>query len=150
MSRSAPPSGATPPVEVHLPDGTSIDLRPIAREICAHYRTEFPDEEERYGPAGIEWCLHDNLYLLAWAIQDRRDGTVRLDEQAAWLARILAARDFPVSRLVRDLEIAAEVVRGRPALMDLASGVSERLSAAAAVVAQHPDAGRDARGTDDH
>jgi hypothetical protein len=149
MTRPAPPSGATPPAEVHLSDGTSVDLRPIAREICARYRTEFPDEDRRYGPAGIEWCLHDNLYLLAWAIQDRRDGTVRLDEQAAWLARVLAARDFPVSRLVRDLEIAAEVVRRGPALMDLAEGVSERLSAAAAVIAQRPDAGRGAPGTDD-
>ena len=25
------------------------DLRPLAREICTRYRTEFPDEQKRYG-----------------------------------------------------------------------------------------------------
>ena len=144
MTRPAPPSGATPPVEVYLPDGTAIDLRPLAREICARYRTEFPDEQQRYGDAGIEWCQHDNLYLLAWAFQDARDGTVRLGEQASWLARVLAARDFPVARLARDLEIAAEVARGNPSLIGLADSVSERLAAAAAAIAELPDARRGA------
>lgn len=136
MSRPAPPSGATPPVEAYLPDGTAIDLRPLAREICARYRAEFPDEQERYGNAGIEWCQHDNLYLMAWAIQDARDGTVRLGEQASWLGRVLAARDFPLLRLVRDLEIAAEVARENRSLIGLADGVSERLSAAAAAISE--------------
>lgn len=135
MSRPAPPGGATPPAEVYLPDGAAIDLRPLARAICERYRAEYPDEQERYGPAGIQWCLHDNQYLLAWAFQDARDGTVRLDEQALWLARVLAARDFPVPRLARDLEIAAEVTHGHPAFAELAAGVSERLAAAAAAVA---------------
>lgn len=138
MSRPAPPSGAAPPVEVYLPDGTAVDLRALAREICARYRAEFPDEQKRYGDAGIEWCLHDNLYLLAWAFQDARDGTVVLGEQALWLARVLAARDFPVPRLARDLEIAAEVARGNSSLIELADGVSERLAAAAAAVAELP------------
>jgi hypothetical protein len=141
MSRPTPPSGATPPAEERLPDGTAVDLRPIAREICDRYRAEFPDEQERYGDAGFEWCLHDNLYLLAWAFQDARDGTVRLDEQAAWLARVLAARDFPIPRLIRDLGIAAEVTSGNPALRQLAEGISERLAAAGATVAQLADAG---------
>jgi hypothetical protein len=141
VSRPAPPSGATPPFEQHLPDGTAIDLRPLAREICARYGAEFPDEHERYGDAGIQWCLHDNLYLLAWAFQDARDGTVRLDEQAAWLARVLAARDFPIPRLIRDLRIAAEVTRGNRSLMNLADGVSERLLAGAAAVVRLADAG---------
>jgi hypothetical protein len=139
MTRPAPPTGATPPVESYLPDGSAIDLRPLAREICARYRAEFPDEQERYGDAGIQWCLHDNLYLLAWAVQDARDATVRLNEQASWLARVLAARDFPVRRLVRDLAIAAEVTCGNPSLIGLADGVSERLSAAAAAIAKLPD-----------
>ena len=111
-------------------------LRPLAHEICARYRTQFPDEQERYGDAGIEWCLHDNLYLLAWAFQDARDGTVRLTEQATWLARVLAARHFPVPRLVRDLEIAADVAGESASLGWLAEPVSERLSAAAAAIAE--------------
>jgi hypothetical protein len=90
------------------------------------------------GDAGIEWCLHDNLYLLAWAFQDARDGTVRLDEQAAWLARVLAARDFPVQRLVRDLRIAAEVTERNPSLRALADSITERLLAGAEIVERLP------------
>ncbi len=56
-----------------MPDGTAIDLRPLAREICARYREGFPDEQERYGASGVRWCLHDNQYLLASALQDARD-----------------------------------------------------------------------------
>jgi hypothetical protein len=134
MSRPDPPGGAPAPVEVRLPDGTAIDIRPLAQEICARYRAEFPDEHERYGPAGIQWCLHDNQYLLAWAFQDARDATVVLDEQAAWLARVLAARDFPVSRLARDLRIAAAVTHETPAFRDLAAVVSERLAEAALAI----------------
>jgi hypothetical protein len=61
---------------------------------------------------------------------------MRLSAQASWLARVLAARDFPVLRLVRDLEIAAEVARGNPSLIGLANGVSDRLSATAAAIAE--------------
>jgi hypothetical protein len=64
---------------------------------------------------------------------------VRLNEQASWLARVLAARDFPVLRLVRDLEIAAEVARGNPSLIGLADSVSDRLSTAPAAIAELPD-----------
>jgi hypothetical protein len=134
-SRPGPPGGATPPIEVQLADGAAFDLRPLAREICARYRAEFPDEQERYGPAGDQWCLHDNRYLLAWAFQDARDSTVTLDEQAAWLARVLAARDFPVARLARDLQIAAAVVRDLPAFGRLADSVGSRLEAAAGAIA---------------
>ena len=142
MSRPAPPSGANPPVREHLPDGTAIDLRPLAREICGRYRAEFPDERERYGDAGMEWCLHDNLYLLAWAFQDARDGTIRLNEQAAWLARVLTARDFPLPRLARDLRIAAEVTRENASLRSLADSVTERLLLGAETVEQLPQYAR--------
>jgi hypothetical protein len=63
--------------------------------------------------AGTEWCLHDHQYLLAWAIQDARDGTVVLSDQATWLASILSARDIPVARLACNLEIASDVRRIR-------------------------------------
>ena len=58
--------------------------------------------------------MHDNQHLLNWAALDVA-GAVVLDEQVAWLARVLAARDFPVDRLARDLELAAAVVRAQVA-----------------------------------
>ena len=135
MSRPAPPSGATPPAEVFTSDGDAIDLRLLASDICSRYRTEFPDEEHRYGPAGILWCLHDNQYLLAWAIQDARDGTVLLSEQVVWLMNILSSRDFPIARLVRDLELAEEVARSGLPPGPLAEATADALAGAAKLVA---------------
>lgn len=128
MSRPESPSGAPPPAEAHHADGAPIDLRTLAEEICGRYRAEFPEEEQRYGPAGVKWCLHDNQYLLAWAIQDARDGTVLLSEQVEWLSSVLGNRDFPLQRLARDLEIAAEVARGSSDLGDLAMPTSAKLA----------------------
>jgi hypothetical protein len=107
--RLAPPSGNAGPIDVQAPDGRTIDVRDLAKEVCRRYREEFPDEEDRYGDAGQAWCVHDNQYLLHWALLDVR-GTTSLRDQVAWLARVLAARDFPLDRLARDLEICADVV----------------------------------------
>ena len=30
-------------------------------------RLEHPDEQERYGKAGMAWCIHDNQHILNWA-----------------------------------------------------------------------------------
>jgi hypothetical protein len=109
VSRPAPPSGTAAPLEVSAPDGTVVDVRSLAKQVCARYRAEFPDEAERYGDAGQAWCVHDNQYILQWALLDVR-GTTALADQIAWLARVLAARDFPLERLVRNLELAADVV----------------------------------------
>ena len=128
MSREvAPPSGAPAPVDVEAPDGSPVDVRVIATAVCERYRDEFPDERERYGDAGHQWCIHDNQYLLHWAMLDVM-GTTKLDEQVAWLSRVLHARDFPLDRLKRDLEIAADVVEesDRP----WAADVADRLRAA--------------------
>jgi hypothetical protein len=130
MSRPAPPSGANPPTEARTAAGAVVDLLPLAREICSRYRAEFPDEHERYGPAGEAWCLHDNQYLLAWAIQDARDGSVDLVEQALWLRDILNHRGFPVERLARDLEIAAGVA----AETTIEAHFADRLTAGATAV----------------
>jgi hypothetical protein len=128
--RPAPPSGQPPPSGVSLADGTRLDLEPLAREVCARYAAEFPDEEERYGDAGRQWCVHDNQYLLSWAVLDRT-GFVDLEDQVAWLARVLEARAFPLDRLARDLDIAAEVLGARvPAAEDAA----RRLQDAAVMV----------------
>lgn len=128
---TVPPSGAAAPTEAYDSAGTVIDLQALAREICRRYRAEYPDEEGRYGSAGVQWCLHDNQYLLAWAIQDARDDTVVLAEQAAWLADVLAARGFPPERLAGNLRIAAEVVRDRDAAGPLSGECAALLEQAA-------------------
>ncbi len=111
MSRQvAPPSGMPPPETATSPHGRDIDLVALARETCASYASEFPDERGRYGPAGADWCRHDCQHLLNWAVLSL---TVALDYEAqlAWLARVLEARDFPLERLARCLELLAEAVR---------------------------------------
>jgi hypothetical protein len=113
------------------PDGTALDLRDLARGVCARYRAEFPDEEERYGDAGQAWCVHDNQYILHWALLDAQ-GLTKLDDQVAWLGRVLGARDFPLDRLARNLELAADVVLAlrQPWCEDIAA----RLRAAKAAI----------------
>ena len=143
MRRVDPPSGAPPPAQAQHSDGTPIDLEAIAGQICERYRQEFPDEEERYGETGIRWCLHDNQYILAWAVQDARDGTVRLKEQTRWLARILDSRGFPIARLTRNLEIASEIALGSDQIGPLADDVSRLLIEAAAELPEAPGEPRD-------
>jgi hypothetical protein len=125
-----------PPAHVLTSHGAAIELLPLAREICRRYYAEFPDESDRYGPAGVQWCLHDNQYLLAWAVQDARDATVLLSDQALWLAGVLGARDFPISRLIRDLQLASEVSGSCAALGGLAPATADALAAAAGAVAE--------------
>jgi hypothetical protein len=110
--RPAPPSGQPPPRRTELADGTEVDLEAVATEVCARYEAEYPDEHERYGAAGHDWCVHDNQHLVNWAVLHTRD-YLALDDQVAWLAKILEAREFPLDRLARDLEIAAGVVGRR-------------------------------------
>jgi hypothetical protein len=110
MTGLRPPTGAAPPREARLADRSTIDLQPLAEAVCTRYQAEFPDEHDRYGPAGRDWCVHDNQYIFAWAICDAELGYEKLDEQIEWLARVLAARDFPLERLARNLEIAGEVL----------------------------------------
>jgi hypothetical protein len=128
VKRLAPPKGDPPPTAARLPGGDPIDLEALAQEVCRRYRSEFPDERERYGDAGIAWCVHDNQHILNWAVL-ARTGDVDLDRELAWLARVLAARDFPLERLVRNLEIAADVVREH--LGDDRGAIADGLLAAA-------------------
>jgi hypothetical protein len=106
---TAPPSGHPPPARAELPGGHTLDLVSLGEEICRRYRAEFPDEEERYGDAGVAWCIHDNQHILNWAVTEA-NGFGGFERQIGWLAGVLGARDFPVERMARDLEIAAEVV----------------------------------------
>lgn len=133
--RLAPPSGFPPPDEARLENGTTLDLPSLAQEICRRYREEFPDEIERYGDAGMAWCRHDNQHILAWGAMATR-GHLDLWSKIEWLAGVLAARDFPLPRLARNLEIAAEVLGEIAPEAD--GGVGIELRAAAGRVRELP------------
>ena len=77
----------------------------------------------------MAWCRHDNQHILAWAAAATR-GYVDLAAKVRWLAGVLAARGFPVARLARDLEIAADVLaaeslEGGPAVVTALTRASE-------------------------
>jgi hypothetical protein len=131
--RPAPPSGEPPPRHVRLGE-EDLDLEALAAEVCARYDAEFPDERDRYGDAGQAWCRHDNQHLLNWAALDAA-GFVVLDEQVAWLARVLESREFPLDRLARDLDIAADVIGTQVAD---GAAMAAALSDAAAMVRSRP------------
>jgi hypothetical protein len=128
--RLEPPGGDPPPSSAPLGgDDEPIDLVVLAREICRRYREEFPDEEGRYGTAGNAWCIHDNQWLLSWAAESV-SGYLDVDAEVGWLASVLEARGFPLERLSRDLEIAADVV------LEAVSGtLAERLAGVLAAAA---------------
>jgi hypothetical protein len=129
VSRTAPPSGWPPPTQAKLA-GAEVQLEQLAAVIADRYFERFPEDVERYGDAARAWELHDTQHLLNWAIGDV-EGFIDMQSQVAWLARVLAARDFPLEHLAVNLELAAAVVNER-----LAGGtpVAERLLAATVTV----------------
>jgi hypothetical protein len=109
--RLRPPSGGmAPPHTATLPDGTKLDLLPLARQISDAHLARHPDELERYGEAGREWCTHDNQHLLSWAALDLQ-GSVDFDEQLGWLSRVLSARGYPIANLADNLRTAGTLIR---------------------------------------
>lgn len=55
--RLRPPSGGlAPPTSARLPDGTELDLVPLARKIADAHLARHPEELERYGEAVRAWC----------------------------------------------------------------------------------------------
>jgi hypothetical protein len=125
-----------PPAETELADGTRLDLVALATEACERYRGEYPDEEERYGEAGHLWCVHDLQHILNWGALDLA-GMTHLDGQLAWLARVLHGRDFPLDRLVRGIELAADVTAEAPG----AAALADRLRQGARGIEIPPPAG---------
>lgn len=104
--RVAPPSGMVPPGLAHLPNGTPVDLAPLARRITDRHLARHPEDITLYGEEMARtWCTHDNQHLLAWAITD-----ADLDGQLAWLARVLDARGYPVANLADNVATGAEVL----------------------------------------
>jgi hypothetical protein len=128
--RTAPPSGWPPPTRARLGD-VEIQLEPLARTIADRYFERFPEDLERYGDAARAWELHDTQHLLHWAIGDV-EGHVDMAHHVEWLARVLAARDFPLEHLAVNLELAADVAGA-----EVGDQVAQRLVAAAAVVRAH-------------
>jgi hypothetical protein len=126
--RTEPPSGWPPPAEAPLGDRT-IDLAPLAEAVADRYFAEFPDDLARYGDAARAWEVHDTLHCLHWAFLDV-EGSADVEREVAWLASVLRARGFPLEHLVRNLELAADVVAERVAAPGAA--VAHRLRAAAA------------------
>ena len=122
------PSGGTPPPDSARVQGDQLlFLAPLAHEAALRHQAEFPDEVERYGPAGFAWCVHDLQYVLGWAARDATSPGL-LEQELAWLTRLLRARGYDIRRLARSLELLGDVVAERhPAADDLA----RRLRAAA-------------------
>jgi diguanylate cyclase (GGDEF)-like protein len=108
----APPKGMAPPATAKTPGGACIDLAAIAAEVCTAYAAEFSDERERYGPAGQQWCRHDNQHLLNWAVLSL-SGQADFERELTWLASVLEGRGFPLPRLARDIELLAATVARR-------------------------------------
>ena len=128
-----PPTGLNPPRTAPGPGGSTLDLVLLAEQVCTLYYAEFADEDARYGEAGHAWCRHDNQHLLNWAAESI-DGFVDLHHEVSWLARVLEAREFPLDRLARNLDLDAEVVRLRvPGGEELA----DALAGAARMVREH-------------
>jgi hypothetical protein len=121
------PSGSPPPTAVTVGE-RRIKLAPLLEAIADRYFAEFPGDLERYGEAARDWELHDTAHCINWAALDVR-GFASLDRNIVWLADILRARDFPVSQLARNLELAADVCAG-----GLDEGVAARLRNAATLV----------------
>ena len=126
MNRLEPPSGTDAPASFELADGTIIDLGPLARRLTEQYYEIYPDDLERYGSAGQAWCEHDTRYLLAWALEDARAGTVDCVEQVQWLGRILTARSFVLERLARHVQLTAAALRS-PELGATGARAAERV-----------------------
>jgi hypothetical protein len=127
--RLAPPGGWPPPDRAELA-GATVSLPALAAEVADRYFEVHPEDLERYGDVAREWELHDTQHLLNWAIGDV-EGHVDLQEQVAWLAGILEARDFPLEHLASNLELAASVMGEK---VEGGAPVGERLRAGAALI----------------
>ncbi|MGO9956027.1 MAG: hypothetical protein ACLP50_08600 [Solirubrobacteraceae bacterium] len=134
MNRPIPgPSGEKPPSSAISPRGEELDLVAVAKLTCSAYDAEFSDERARYGPAGLQWCRHDNQHLLNWAVISLTYG-ISFENELAWLARILEHRQFPLQRLARDLELlSGALTTAYPDEQE----VAERIKEGAAFIARH-------------
>jgi hypothetical protein len=131
--RPAPPSGMAPPTVARLPDGSEVELRPLAQRITDAHLQRHLEDVERYGAElARDWGVHDNQYLLEWAI-----GDIDLQGQVAWLARVLDARGYPVANLADNLMTGASIVAAEiPG--DAGEQIAERMRSAARSLGEPP------------
>jgi hypothetical protein len=106
----ATPTGDGPPRQVRLRAGDVVALVPLAAQASERHLAAHPAELERYGARARDWCANDLQWLLLWAIMDADGQAVDFDAQLDWLARVLAARDYPMSSLADALDALAEEI----------------------------------------
>ena len=135
MTRLVPPNPTAAPVTAAGEDGSTFPLAPMAARLCERYFTAYPDDGERLGSVGWLWCEHDSRHLLAWGLQDARTHDLDCVERVAWLARVLAARGFPLERLACHVGWTAEVLTSS-GLGPLGARAGERMDAAARALGQ--------------
>src|SRR3954454_22034463 len=102
----ARPGGTPPPADVRFGDAR-VALIPLAEAVARRHLDRHPDDLERYGELAWEWCVHDMQHVLGWAFVETR-GVLDLDQQVAWLARVLDAREYPLGNLADCLDVAAD------------------------------------------
>ena len=112
MKQLARPSGTPAPAHATVAGGEAIDLVGAAEEVARRYFEEFPGDRDRYSPEVWDWAVHDTRYILSWGVGDL-NGFRMLEPQVDWLARVLAARGFPLEQLARNLELAGDVLAER-------------------------------------
>lgn len=108
MKDLAPPSGQMPPQQIRLKAGDAIELAPWATAAADHHLSEHPEELERYGVHARDWCVHDLQWLAMWAVKDADGQGVDFAAELGWLARVLEARNYPLSSLADALETLAD------------------------------------------
>jgi hypothetical protein len=109
--RTLPPAiGEGPPHHVRLRAGETIVLTAFAEQASDRHLAAHPAELERYGSAARDWCVNDLGWLLLWAVMDADGQAVHFDAQLDWLARVLAARGYPMSSLADALDVLADEI----------------------------------------
>jgi hypothetical protein len=108
VKQLAPPSGQLPPQQVALRTGGGVELAAWAARAAGRHLNAHPEELERYGVHLADWCTHDLQWLGMWAVLDADGQPVDFPAQLDWLARVLAARDYPLSSLADALETLAD------------------------------------------
>jgi hypothetical protein len=108
VRKLAPPTGQAPPQHVRLQTGDVIALAPWAASASDRHLAAHPEELDRYGPHARDWCEYDLQWLCMWAIMDADGQAVDFNEQLDWLARLLKARDYPLSSLADALDTLAQ------------------------------------------
>jgi hypothetical protein len=128
MRRLPPAIGEGPPRHVRLRAGETIVLTAFAEAASDRHLAAHPAELERYGSAARDWCVNDLGWLLLWAVMDADGQAVDFDAQLDWLARVLAARGYPLSSLADALDVLADEIA------ETLSGAAVKLRAGASRV----------------